>query len=607
MPDIFLSYSSVDRPFVARLVHVLQQQGWSVWWDQQLLPGQTWESVIEKVLDKSRCVVVVWSKSSITSEWVRMEAHHGRERAKVAPVLLEDVRIPTVFRQIQTVSLTEWDGSEGFNGILQLESGIRKILEGPTSATQTNPLIPINDERALDAAMPKELPVHEYTNLIAMIRRSDSPGLKAILADDDEYDLSPKDVVSKAVTITHQVDGHGRALPAEVLIRVISPGFEPAMQEKRIKVSRDRDSTVCSFLMRALEVGSLIVQVEIYQRDTCVASRLIRANGVPSGRVTTTLAHSVVSMPLEVNVIAAAASAALVAAPAAVPRTAAPAAIPVKASDPAPTTFPAPVASRTAPASAAPPAFPTAQQSVASPVARPSMAAPPIAAPPMPASASPRSSGSQSRSSTLTKVGVGVAGAAVIMLGMSATVVYGPKFFGTRANPDVVAMSRTSDSNPPVIGSAGTAASPVGSPGFNPAVSPPAGSSASTPAASAAASSPIVIAPTEPVAMPALASPAVEPVPAPVIAAAQLKELRQRFNDLSIRAAVAKEQVNELERRQAAQGLALRSDLREARTRIDIRLPEAGESLKRGDVEEARQNLTYVESAVTTIQRALGQ
>ena len=107
--------------------------------------------------------------------------------------------------------------------------------------------------------------------------------------------------------------------------------------------------------------------------------------------------------------------------------------------------------------------------------------------------------------------------------------------------------------------------------------------------------------------MPALASPAVEPVPAPVIAAAQLKELRQRFNDLSIRAAVAKEQVNELERRQAAQGLALRSDLREARTRIDIRLPEAGESLKRGDVEEARQNLTYVESAVTTIQRALGQ
>lgn len=178
MPDIFLSYSSADRDHVTRLVEALQQQGWSVWWDRQILPGQAWESVIEKVLEKSRCIVVVWSKSSINSSWVRIEAGLGRERGKVAPVLLEDVPIPIAFRQIQTASLIGWDGNHHFPGLAHLQSGIKTILAGPEAITQTNPIAPVTDARALDAAMPRELPVQESASLIAMIRCADSPGLK---------------------------------------------------------------------------------------------------------------------------------------------------------------------------------------------------------------------------------------------------------------------------------------------------------------------------------------------------------------------------------------------------------------------------------------------
>ena len=254
--------------------------------------------MIEEALHAAQCVVVVWTKAAVLSEWVRIEAALARERGIIAPVFLEDVPLPIAFRHIQTASLVDWDGSDIFPGLAGLQAGIRAILSGP------GPQIPssITAERALDAAIPRLLPVQESANLIAMLRRRDSTGLKGILESDDEYGLSPADVVSKAIEITHPMDAAGRALPADILMRVISPGFDPPMQEKRIRVLPDRDSTICSFLLRPIGLGSLILQVDLYQRDACVASRILRIDGVPSGRVRVAVGHHVVSMPLVVNV-----------------------------------------------------------------------------------------------------------------------------------------------------------------------------------------------------------------------------------------------------------------------------------------------------------------
>ena len=70
MSDIFVSYASEDRSRAQMLTQRLEGRGWSVFWDQTIPFGKTWRQTIEKELINARCVIVLWSKSSIDS-WGR--------------------------------------------------------------------------------------------------------------------------------------------------------------------------------------------------------------------------------------------------------------------------------------------------------------------------------------------------------------------------------------------------------------------------------------------------------------------------------------------------------------------------------------------------------
>ena len=86
MSDIFLSYATEDRLRTRILVQVLESRGWSVWWDRTIPPGQTFDSVIERALDDARCAVVLWSKVSVSSDWVKTEAAEAARRRILVPV-----------------------------------------------------------------------------------------------------------------------------------------------------------------------------------------------------------------------------------------------------------------------------------------------------------------------------------------------------------------------------------------------------------------------------------------------------------------------------------------------------------------------------------------
>jgi hypothetical protein len=44
--DIFISYSRDDLAKAKQLATALEQEGWSVWWDQEIPPGKTWADYI---------------------------------------------------------------------------------------------------------------------------------------------------------------------------------------------------------------------------------------------------------------------------------------------------------------------------------------------------------------------------------------------------------------------------------------------------------------------------------------------------------------------------------------------------------------------------------
>src|SRR5919198_2924613 len=92
--DIFISYAREDLERAKGLAEALEAQGWSVFWDRTIPPGKTWREVIAKALHEARCVVVAWSRASITSGEVYKEAEEGRERKILVPVCFDEVKRP---------------------------------------------------------------------------------------------------------------------------------------------------------------------------------------------------------------------------------------------------------------------------------------------------------------------------------------------------------------------------------------------------------------------------------------------------------------------------------------------------------------------------------
>ena len=58
MADIFVSYSRQDKARVAPLVAALEAEGWSVWWDPEIAPGQDFDRQITKELDRLQALRV---------------------------------------------------------------------------------------------------------------------------------------------------------------------------------------------------------------------------------------------------------------------------------------------------------------------------------------------------------------------------------------------------------------------------------------------------------------------------------------------------------------------------------------------------------------------
>jgi TIR domain len=145
MSDIFISYAREDRNKARALAELFQQQGWSVWWDRNIPPGRSFDEVIEEALGAAKCVVVLWSKNSASSDWVKGEAAEALQRKILVPVRIESANVPLEFRRLQTVDLSSWRGDGGhpeLAGFLQaVAANIKGVVRCPVSEGSQRKLI----------------------------------------------------------------------------------------------------------------------------------------------------------------------------------------------------------------------------------------------------------------------------------------------------------------------------------------------------------------------------------------------------------------------------------------------------------------------------------
>ena len=136
MSDIFISYASADRERARLLADALAQKGWSVWWDRTIPPGKEFDQVIEEALDAAKCVVVLWSKTSTASSWVKTEAAEAMRRKILVPALIDETKIPLEFRRLQAADLSQWQGEHSHP---ELEKFSRSIEENINSMVEPVP------------------------------------------------------------------------------------------------------------------------------------------------------------------------------------------------------------------------------------------------------------------------------------------------------------------------------------------------------------------------------------------------------------------------------------------------------------------------------------
>jgi hypothetical protein len=105
--DIFISYSRNDRERVDYIAKALEAEGYSVWWDREIRAGEEFDHVIDQAIKQAKAIVVVWSKDSTRSNWVKEEAEDGVGENKLVPALIDEVTIPRGFRRIQAAELQD--------------------------------------------------------------------------------------------------------------------------------------------------------------------------------------------------------------------------------------------------------------------------------------------------------------------------------------------------------------------------------------------------------------------------------------------------------------------------------------------------------------------
>jgi formylglycine-generating enzyme required for sulfatase activity len=132
MHDIFLSYSTKDRERLKPLFQALERQGWSVFWDHQSIhTGDNWHLKIDEAINNSRCVLVVWSKDSVQSEWVLEEAHKGKRRGVLLPIRIDAIEPPFGFAMRQAGDFTHWNGKPDHAVFIELAARIYNLLGNP--------------------------------------------------------------------------------------------------------------------------------------------------------------------------------------------------------------------------------------------------------------------------------------------------------------------------------------------------------------------------------------------------------------------------------------------------------------------------------------------
>jgi hypothetical protein len=190
--DVFLSYAHPDKTRAEQLAHALMQAGKSVWWEGRLEAGASFQDAIQGELERAKCVIVLWSRDSVRSDWLRNEVTTAHERGVLVPVLTQgDAKLPLDFGHVQALDLSRWTGDLESPEFLALLENVNRIVRASLlPGARPIPFAPSNtfpgSQNIVDSAEPTNVSRSEAErrrSIFLCYRRDDTPGEAGRLYD----------------------------------------------------------------------------------------------------------------------------------------------------------------------------------------------------------------------------------------------------------------------------------------------------------------------------------------------------------------------------------------------------------------------------------------
>lgn len=132
---LFISYTRLDRRRVDDLVLLFRQAGHFVWYDYNLLPGQTWQQVIKNQIKDCDIFVATLSAQALASEWCQWELNLAFASEKqILPIALStDITVPNKLTALHVANYGDLSSTSDLNRILGSLAQFNSELSGSFS------------------------------------------------------------------------------------------------------------------------------------------------------------------------------------------------------------------------------------------------------------------------------------------------------------------------------------------------------------------------------------------------------------------------------------------------------------------------------------------
>jgi hypothetical protein len=244
-------------------------------------------------LDESDLILLLLSSDFIASdfayrqEMLRALERHDLGQAQVVPILLRPMaEIPGPYSRLQrlpSTAVTEMGIDRGFTAVAE---GVAKIVDQMRMArlemASRGHSVPVMLQRVLDAAVSGEIPVGQSREVVVVVRRPDSEGLRLLLEQDAArvenqrtYTARPADVRSANFNLPFSgVAG------AELTVRVDAPDCTPSHKERQTIIPAASDAAPLRFFVKSDRLGLHLLEVELLCDESSVAGQMLRTQMV---------------------------------------------------------------------------------------------------------------------------------------------------------------------------------------------------------------------------------------------------------------------------------------------------------------------------------------